>query len=88
MNIKNLTKRPIAVPLPGGKKLHLNPLATGQISPHDKDHPPLRKLVDGGELELADLHDAHASEGRGAGSEIEGPQVRAPSKNLRRTGER
>ncbi|REJ73074.1 MAG: hypothetical protein DWQ36_03935 [Acidobacteria bacterium] len=88
MEIKNKTRKPLVVPLPGGKKLHLGPLATGQISPHAKDHPPLVKLVDAGQVEIGQGHDAHAAEGRAKGGEIEGPQVRAPQKNLRRSGER
>ncbi len=52
MDIKNKTKRPLRVPLPGGKKLHLIPGGTGQIAPEAAEHPPLKKLIDEGEIEI------------------------------------
>ncbi len=50
--ISNKTQRPMSVPLPGGKRLHLSPGKTGQIASKDADHPPLKKLVDAGEIEI------------------------------------
>ena len=54
MNVSNKTQRPLVVPLPGGKKLRLGPGKKGQISPKAAKHPPLKKLVDDGELEILD----------------------------------
>lgn len=50
--VSNKTQRPLSVPLPGGKTLHLGPGRTGQISAKAADDPRLRKLVDTGELEI------------------------------------
>lgn len=52
MDILNKTKRPLSVPLPGGKKLHLGPGRTGQIRPDALEHPPLKELVDSGDVEV------------------------------------
>jgi hypothetical protein len=50
--ITNKTRRPLAIPLPHGKKLHLGPRKTGQIATNSADHPPLKKLVDAGQIEI------------------------------------
>lgn len=50
--VSNKTKRPLSVPLPRGRTLHLGPGKTGQISSNEIEHLPLKKLVDAGELEI------------------------------------
>ncbi len=55
MEIKNTSKRPLKVPLPGGKRLFLKPGEKGQILPKAAEHPPVKKLIDDGELEVLDL---------------------------------
>jgi len=50
--VSNKTQRPLSVPLPRGKTLHLGPGKTGQISSKAIEHLPLKKLVDAGELEI------------------------------------
>jgi hypothetical protein len=52
--IENKTRKPLSVPLPRGKTLHLGPGKTGQISSEAADHPQLKKLIDAGEIELFD----------------------------------
>lgn len=51
-DIRNTTTRPLRVPLPQGKVLHLNPRATGQVPASALEHPPFQKLVEAGELEV------------------------------------
>ena len=51
-SIRNKTPRPLRVPLPNGRTLHLGPLQEGQIGAHAVDHEPLRKLVEAGEIEV------------------------------------
>ena len=50
--VSNKTQRPLSVPLPRGKTLHLGPGKTGQISSTAIEHPQLKKLVDAGEIEI------------------------------------
>ena len=52
MEISNKTKRPIKVPLPGGKTLFLGPSGKGKIVPKAAEHPPLKALIDSGDLEI------------------------------------
>jgi len=51
--ITNKTSKPLSVSLPGGKKLRLGPLKSGEISPKAVDHPPVRKLIEAGDVEIA-----------------------------------
>lgn len=50
--ISNKTRKPLSVPLPRGKTLHLGAGKTGQISSTAVDHPGVKKLVDAGEIEI------------------------------------
>lgn len=52
-NVTNKTKRPLIIPLPRGKKLHLGPGKSGEIAPNAVDHAGLKKLVEGGEIEIS-----------------------------------
>jgi hypothetical protein len=51
-SVTNKTKRPLIVPLPRGKKLHLGPGKSGEIASNAIDHAALKKLVEAGELEV------------------------------------
>lgn len=59
----NKTQRPLSVPLPRGKTLHLGPGKTGQISSGAVEHPGFKRLLDSGEIEIT---------GEGSGS-TDGP---------------
>ena len=53
--VKNKTQRPISVPLPGGRKLHLGPGKSGQIAANAAEHQLLiKRLVDEGKIEILD----------------------------------
>lgn len=52
--VRNKTNKPLAVPLPGGKTLHLGPGHTGEIATQAAEHPPLVRLVEAKELEVFD----------------------------------
>lgn len=65
MDIKNTSKRPITVTLPGGKKLRLGPGKTGQISPKAANHPAIKKLVEAGTVEI--FHGGGSGLGRSSG---------------------
>lgn len=52
--ITNTTKRPLAVPLPQGKKLHLGPGRSGEVTPKALEHPPLHELIEAGTLHVDD----------------------------------
>lgn len=52
MDILNKTPRPLKISLPGGKVLRLGPKMVGQISPKAAEHPPLKKLLEEGVIEI------------------------------------
>lgn len=64
-SIRNTTAGALRVPLPRGKALHLGPHQEGHISHHDLDHPPLKKLIDAGTIEIADVDENEAVPGHG-----------------------
>ena len=86
MEVKNTTKRPIKVPLPGGKRLFLGLGATGQISPKAADHPPVKALLDSGDLEVIGGGRSKGTGGGGGG--ISSSQDGSGAGNIRRTGDR
>ena len=87
MELRNKTRRPIRVPLPGGKRLHIGPGGTGQISPKATTHPPLKKLLDAGDLEIEDLGRSKGTGGSG-GSTGTRPSKGGGSGGVRHTGDR
>ena len=87
MEIKNNSKRPLKVPLPGGKRLFLKPGGTGQILPKAADHPPVKKLIDEGELEVLDLGKAK-NKGGGSGGGISSSQDSGGGSGIRHVGDR
>src|SRR5881398_975626 len=63
--VTNKTGKPLSIPLPRGKTLHLGPRKSGQISSHDIEHPGLKKLVDAGTIEIV-AEDSGSTGGEGA----------------------
>ena len=51
-DIRNTTVRPVRVPLPNKGVLHLGPRKSGQVADNALEHPPFKKLVDSGDLEV------------------------------------
>jgi hypothetical protein len=52
--VRNTSKKALRVPLPQGRKLHLGPGRSGQVSDHAVDHPPFAKLLEAGEIEIVE----------------------------------
>ena len=85
--IANKTTRPLAIPLPRGKKLHLGPRKTGQITTEAAEHAALKKLVDAGEVEITDEPGGSTGPGSG-GARGHGAQGFAAGGSRRRSGDR
>ena len=70
MDVTNKSKKPLIVPLPGGKRLFLAPGKTGQVTPKALNHPPVVSLVESGDLKAAE-----GSQGQGnrAKGKVSGP---------------
>jgi hypothetical protein len=68
--IRNTSRRPLSVPLPGGRKLYLGPNQTGEIAERAAEHPPLAALLSAGALEL--VGGGHRATGAAPGSQRPG----------------
>ena len=84
--ITNKTTKALSVPLPGGKKLFLGPLKSGEISPKAVDHPPVQKLVEAGEVEISGTQQKPKHAGGKPGAPSPGGQGHGAG--IRRTGDR
>ncbi len=83
--IRNNTKRPIKVPLPGGKFLRLSPGKTGEASSKAVEHPPLVALVEKGEITILETG---TTRGLGAqNSGLSGATGHDPDRTIQRTGD-
>lgn len=88
MDIRNQTKRPLRVPLPGGKRLHIGPGGTGQIAPKAAEHPPVKKLIDAGQLEILEDGRSQGKRDSAHGPGSDPSQSGPPSGGVRHTGDR
>ncbi len=85
--VRNTTRKPLSVPLPRGKVLHLGPGKTGQIASSSIEHRGLAALLASGALEV--IHEDHGSaDGSGGGGGRLATQSYAPSRGGRRSGDR
>jgi hypothetical protein len=66
--IRNKTLKPIRVPLPGGKTLHLGPTGTGQVSDKAVERDALKKLIKDGSIEVLDGTEPAQATGSGSPS--------------------
>ena len=88
MELCNKTKRPLRIPLPGGKKLHLGPGKTGKASDKAAEHPPLKKLIEEGQVEIVGTGRSLGTSGSGGSTGLSSSQGGAPSGGVRHTGDR
>lgn len=66
--VVNKTRRPLRVPLPGGKVLHLGPSKTGQIADGAAEHAALRRMIEAGEIVIQGEGGADAGAEGGGGA--------------------
>jgi hypothetical protein len=85
--VTNKTGKPLSIPLPRGKKLHLGPRKSGQISAHDLEHPALKQLVETGAIEIV-ADDSGATGGGGSGVQGRGAAPGHMGRGGRRSGDR
>lgn len=88
MEISNKTKRPLRIPLPGGKKLHLGPGKTGQITAKAADHPPLRKLIEEDAIEILHSGRSQGTGGSAGSTGTTSSQGGGGAGGVRHTGDR
>ena len=87
-SISNMTRRPIRIPLPGGKSLHLGPGKTGQIQDRAAETPALMRLIDAGEIEIHDEGSAQTATADRPGGAHAATHGHTPSTMIRPKGDR
>ena len=90
MEIRNTTKLPLKVSLPGGKKLFMGIGGTAQLTPKAAEHPPVKKLIDAGDIEITDAGRTGTAEsvGRESGMQSSASRSGGGSSSSRRSGDR
>lgn len=86
--IRNPKMKPQKVPLPRGKVLHLGPRKTGQVADGALEHPPLKKLIDAGELEVIGEGERVAPDHAGRNPVHASTHGQPPSTTVHKTGDR
>jgi hypothetical protein len=85
--VSNKTQRPLSVPLPQGKTLHLGPGKSSEIAANAAAHPQLKKLIEAGEIEIVDAG-PRSTEGSWAGKHGRAPRGHTSGTGGRRSGDR
>jgi hypothetical protein len=86
--IKNKTNKPIRVPLPRGKTVHLGPAKSGQITTEAAEHPGLKKMVEAGEIEVTDEIGGGGAGGAGGSAGGGSRTGHGGAGGMRRSGDR
>ena len=86
--VKNKTNKPLRVPLPRGKTVHLGPAKSGQITTEAAEHAALKKLVEAGEIEIIDDGGESAAGGPGGGGGSGARHGHGGAGVMRRSGDR
>jgi hypothetical protein len=86
--ITNKTNKPLSVSLPGGKKLRLGPLKSGEISAKAIDRPQVQKLIEAGDVEISGSEPKHRGTGGGGKGVQTSSGVPGQGSGIRRTGDR
>ena len=88
MEIRNTAKRPLKIALPAGKRLFLGIGGTGQITPKAAEHPPVRKLIEAGDIEITDPGHSGAAKSTGSESSISSSSAQGGGRASRKSGDR
>jgi hypothetical protein len=86
--VRNKTQKPLSVPLPRGKVMHLGPLKTGEIASDDVEHAGVKALIESGAIEIVGQGPGHAAGGRGDSRARPSTQGHPSSTGSRRSGDR
>jgi hypothetical protein len=86
--IRNRTRLPIRIPLPGGKVLHLGPAKTGQIADEALARDAVQSMLTAGAIEILGEGAHPQAAGTGAAAPHEETRGRHASKLERPRGNR
>ena len=87
-SIINKAHKPLKVPLPGGKTLFLGLNGRGQVPDDALTRPAFKKMVDAGDIEVADDAGQQTSGDKGSGRIHESTHGHPATKSVTRRGDR
>ena len=87
-SVINKARRPLRVPLPGGKTLHLGLNGRGQVPDDALTRPAFKKMVDGGDIEVVDDASQPTSGDKSSGRVHESTHGHPATKSVSRRGDR
>ena len=87
-SVINKARKPLRVPLPGGKILHLGLNGRGQVPDDALNRPAFKKMVKAGEIEVLDDASQRASDDRGASRVQETTHGHPATKTVTKRGDR
>lgn len=70
--ITNKTRKPIKVRLPGGKTLFLGATRQAKLRDDALEHPPVKKLIEAGDIEVTDAGKGKGTHGAGGSGSVSG----------------
>lgn len=86
--LTNTSRKPLRIPLPGGKIMFLGPGKSGQISDRHADLPAVARLIEEGSIAVAG-ESGHADQAGGGGGQVhDGTHGHVPRKVVRPRGDR
>jgi hypothetical protein len=86
--VRNKTSKPVSVPLPGGRTLHLSPAGSGQIAAKAAQSAAVTRLVEAGEIEIEAGRTQRAGGHEGTRSARGGGGAHSVGGAMRRSGDR
>jgi len=86
--IENKSHRPLKVPLPQGKFLHLGPGKKGQVADHAEEHPGFKQLLEAGDLVIIEAGGRPVGVADGEGAAHPSTQGHVPRKTVTTRGDR
>jgi len=86
--IKNKTLKPLRISFSGGRVLHLGPAKTGQIADTALAEKSVRKLIDGGQIEVVGGETQGHNVGDAGGGGHEAKRGHPQSTSVTRRGDR
>jgi hypothetical protein len=86
--VVNKTRKPIKIPLPQGKALHLGPGKTGQVRDDAVERTALKKLIDAGEVQIVEGGELDKAATGGTASPHRVSQGHGKSSFRQKTGDR
>jgi hypothetical protein len=86
--IVNKTKKPLKIRLPGDKTLFLGATRRAQMRDDALEHPPVKKLLEAGSIEVLDASAQHAPGKGPAPLQSQGGQQHSSSRGKASSGDR